>query len=79
MKAMAVNGSPRKGWNTATLLLKALAGARKNGAETDLMHLYSLSYRGGARRCSRRIVQRPMSWGRSSPSLQRPASPPQTL
>jgi len=46
MKAMAVNGSPRKGWNTATLLRKALAGARKNGAETDLVHLYSLSYRG---------------------------------
>jgi multimeric flavodoxin WrbA len=46
MKAMAVNGSPRKGWNTATLLRKALAGARKNGAETDLVHLYNLSYRG---------------------------------
>jgi multimeric flavodoxin WrbA len=46
MKAIAVNGSPRKGWNTATLLRKALAGARKNGAETDLVHLYSLSYRG---------------------------------
>jgi multimeric flavodoxin WrbA len=46
MKAIAVNGSPRKGWNTATLLRKALAGARKNGAETDLVHLYGLSYRG---------------------------------
>ena len=46
MKAIAVNGSPRKSWNTATLLRKALAGARKNGAETELMHLYDLSYRG---------------------------------
>ena len=46
MKAIAVNGSPRKGWNTGTLLRKALAGARKNGAETELVHLYSLSYRG---------------------------------
>jgi multimeric flavodoxin WrbA len=46
MKAIAVNGSPRKGWNTATLLRKALAGARKNGAETELVHLYDLSYRG---------------------------------
>jgi multimeric flavodoxin WrbA len=46
MKAIAVNGSPRKGWNTATLLRKALAGAKKNGAETDLVHLYGLSYRG---------------------------------
>jgi multimeric flavodoxin WrbA len=46
MKAMAVNGSPRKGWNTATLLRKALAGARKNGAETEFVHLYGLTYKG---------------------------------
>ena len=29
MKAIAINGSPRKGWNTATLLRKALAGEEK--------------------------------------------------
>jgi multimeric flavodoxin WrbA len=46
MKAMAVNGSPRRGWNTATLLRKTLAGAKRKGAETDLVHLYNLSYRG---------------------------------
>ena len=28
MKAIGVNGSPRKKWNTATLLDKALQGAR---------------------------------------------------
>ena len=46
MKAIAINGSPRKGWNTATLLRKALAGAKKNGAETELVHLYGLAYKG---------------------------------
>ena len=46
MKAIAINGSPRKGWNTATLLRKALAGAKKNGAKTELVHLYDLDYKG---------------------------------
>lgn len=46
MKAIAVNGSPRKTWNTATLLEKALEGARDKGAETQLVHLYGLSYKG---------------------------------
>jgi len=38
MKVMAVNGSPRKKWNTATLLGKALKGAASKGAETELIH-----------------------------------------
>jgi multimeric flavodoxin WrbA len=46
MKAIAINGSPRKSWNTATLLRKALAGAKAKGAKTELVHLYNLSYRG---------------------------------
>ena len=46
MKAIAVNGSPRKDWNTATLLGQALAGAQAEGASTELVHLYDLSYRG---------------------------------
>ena len=46
MKALAINGSPRKGWNTATLLRKAMAGAKKNGAETGIVHLYNLAYKG---------------------------------
>lgn len=46
MKAIAINGSPRKSWNTATLLQKALDGARSKGAETKLVHLYDLEYRG---------------------------------
>ncbi len=46
MNAIAVNGSPRKNWNTATLLEKALAGAKAEGAETELIHLYSHAYKG---------------------------------
>jgi multimeric flavodoxin WrbA len=46
MKVIAFNGSPRKKWNTSTLLGKALEGASSKGAETELIHLYDLSYRG---------------------------------
>jgi len=46
MKAIAVNGSPRKKWNTATLLRKALEGATSEGAKTALVHLYDLDYKG---------------------------------
>lgn len=46
MKVMAFNGSPRKKWNTATLLAKALEGAATRGAETELIHLYDLDYKG---------------------------------
>lgn len=46
MKVMAFNGSPRKKWNTATLLENALEGAKSEGAETELIHLYDLAYKG---------------------------------
>lgn len=46
MKVMAFNGSPRKKWNTATLLENALEGAKSEGAETELIHLYDLDYKG---------------------------------
>jgi multimeric flavodoxin WrbA len=46
MKVIGINGSPRKKWNTATLLQKALEGAASQGAETELVHLYDLGYRG---------------------------------
>lgn len=46
MKIIAFNGSPRKEWNTATLLKKALEGASSQGAETELIHLYDLKYKG---------------------------------
>ena len=46
MKVLGVNGSPRKKWNTATLLEKALEGAASQGAETKSFHLYELNYKG---------------------------------
>lgn len=46
MKVLAFNGSPRKEWNTAILLNKALKGAASKGAETELVHLYDLNYKG---------------------------------
>ena len=46
MKIIAINGSPRKKWNTATLLEKALEGAAAQGAATELTHLYDLDFKG---------------------------------
>lgn len=46
MKLLAINGSPRKNGNTATLLNKALEGATSKSAETELINLYDLHYRG---------------------------------
>ena len=50
MKAIAINGSPRKGWNTDMLLQQASKGAADAGAETELIQLSDLSF-SGCRRC----------------------------
>jgi len=46
VKVVAINGSPRKKWNTATLFKHALKGAELAGAETKLIDLYDLDYKG---------------------------------
>ena len=46
MKVIAINGSPRKNNNTAILLKNALEGAAKEGAETEIVNLYDLNYKG---------------------------------
>ncbi|MBQ3510363.1 MAG: flavodoxin family protein [Peptococcaceae bacterium] len=46
MKAIAINGSPRKGWNTDLILQSALKGAADAGAEVEMIHLYDLNYTG---------------------------------
>ena len=46
MKVFAINGSPRKTWNTAKLLQEVLKGAAAQGAETELIHLYDISFKG---------------------------------
>jgi len=45
-KIIAINGSPRKDWNTETLLNKALEGAASQGAQTELVNLYDSDYTG---------------------------------
>ncbi len=50
MKAIAINGSPRKGWNTDMLLREALHGAADSGAETELIQLSELTF-SGCRSC----------------------------
>lgn len=46
MRLLAINGSPRKKWNTATLLEKSVEGAAAQGAETELVNLYDLKFKG---------------------------------
>lgn len=46
MKVIAVNGSPRKGGNTAIWLQNALKGAQTKGGETELINLYELDFKG---------------------------------
>ncbi len=46
MNVIGINGSPRKQWNTATLVGKALEGAAAQGATTELVHLYDLDFNG---------------------------------
>jgi len=56
MKVIAVNGSARKGWNTYLLLEKALEGAASRGAETEMVNLFDLDYKGciGCLGCKRK-------------------------
>lgn len=46
MNVIAINGGPRKTKNTATILNHVLEGASSCGAQTELIHLYDLNYKG---------------------------------
>ncbi len=46
MNIVAVNGSPRKDFNTGTLLKWAVDGALSMGASAEIVHLYDLNYKG---------------------------------
>lgn len=46
MQVVAINGSPRKSGNTATLIHAVLEGARAAGAETVEAHLHTLDMKG---------------------------------
>ncbi len=45
-KFFAINGSPRRNGNTAQLLNEAVRGAADAGAETELVNLYALNFKG---------------------------------
>ena len=46
MRLLAINGSAGKTGNTAILLNKSLEGAAAAGAETELVNLYDLDFKG---------------------------------
>ena len=46
MKALFINGSPRKNWTTAQMLNRAMQGAADAGAEVEMIHLYDYSFKG---------------------------------
>jgi multimeric flavodoxin WrbA len=46
MKTIAINGSPRKNRNTATLLQNVLDGAQSAGSEVEMIHLYDQPFKG---------------------------------
>jgi multimeric flavodoxin WrbA len=46
MKAIFVNGSPRKNKNTADMLQSAMRGAQEMGAECEMVHLYEIDFKG---------------------------------
>lgn len=46
MKALFVNGSPRKDWSTAKMLEKAMKGVSDAGADVELVNLYDAAFKG---------------------------------
>lgn len=60
MKAIVINASPRKTWNTAQLLKSAAEGAKSAGAEVEYINLYDLNFTGcrGCMLCKRKGVER---------------------
>ena len=46
MKALFINGGPRKNWTTAKMLENAMKGAVDAGAEVEMIHLYDHDFHG---------------------------------
>jgi len=63
MKYLAFNGSPRKGWNTETVLKYSMKGAASQGFSTELIHLYDYDYK-GCRSCFACKLKDGKSYGR---------------
>ena len=46
MKALFINGSPRKNWTTFKMLDSAMKGAAEASAETEIIYLYDYNVMG---------------------------------
>ena len=46
IKAVFVNGGPRKKWNTVQMLEDAMKGAQEAGAEVEMVNLYDIDFKG---------------------------------
>lgn len=46
MKALFINGGPRKNWTTVRMLESAMKGAAEAGAEAELIHLFDYEFTG---------------------------------
>lgn len=46
MKAIFVNGGPRKQWSTYKMLEQAMKGAADAGAEVEMINLYDIPFKG---------------------------------
>ena len=51
MRALFVNASPRRNWNTHKILESAMQGAKDSGAECELVHLYGIEPFKGCMSC----------------------------
>lgn len=59
-KAIVLNASPRKNWNTAQILKSAAEGAKSAGSEVEYIDLYDLNFIGcrGCMLCKRKGAER---------------------
>ena len=46
MKALFINGGPRKNWTTVKMMEQTMKGAANAGAEVELIHLYDYDFKG---------------------------------
>jgi multimeric flavodoxin WrbA len=46
MKAVVINGSPRKNWSTSQAIDKAGKGLKDNGFEVERINLYDYTFKG---------------------------------
>ena len=63
MKVYAINGGPRKSYNTAKMLESFIKGVNDEGIETEIIHLYDLKY-SSCRECYGCKVKGSKNYGR---------------